>query len=155
MNWRRVIAVSAVSEARENFKVMAIDPGKHIGFAYMEGTELKTAGVLLSEYSNLEMLFDAMLTFNVDEVVVEDFKLYPWKSMEQSWSQMETPRIIGIIEYWGWKNGIPIILQPASVKQAFPDERLKCEGYYVENKHARDAIRHALYYLKFGRREYA
>lgn len=132
-------------------KVVAIDPGPHLGFAFLKGQNLHLSGVLHYDYGNLEYLFDLITSFRPDELVIEDFLLFPNKAMAQSWSKMETPRIIGSLEYWAWKQEIPIIYQPPASKQAFPDERLKRMGVYVQNIHARDAVRHGLYRIRYRR----
>lgn len=129
-------------------KLVAIDPGPHLGFAFLKGENLHLSGMLNYTYENLEYLLDLILSFEPDEIVIEDFQLFPWKATAQSWSKMETPRIIGSLEYWAYKHEIPVVYQPPSSKQAFPDARLKKMGVYVSNDHARDAVRHGLYRIR-------
>ena len=131
--------------------LVAIDPGPHLGFAFFKGKNLHLSGMVNYSYESLEYLLGIISSFEPEELVIEDFYLFPSKALAQSWSKMQTPRIIGSLEYWAWKQGLPVIYQPPANKQAFPDERLKELGVYVQNDHARDAIRHGLYRLHYGR----
>lgn len=139
----------------DSVRLVAIDPGEHIGFAFFIDDFLKTSGMFRNKHDAIEVLFNMITEFAPDELIVEDYRLYPWKAMEQSWSQLDTPRLIGIIEHWAWKNELPLILQPATAKQAFPDARLEKMDMYVPNNHTRDAIRHGLYRIRFGRKKNA
>ena len=134
-----------------SMKVAALDPGKHCGFAFMElGDKLHQCGLVMDDYHYVSELLDMIDRFNPNVLVIEDFRLSPHKAMQQSWDKMETPRIIGILDYWAWQRGLPVIFQQPSTKQAFPDARLKKMGLYQSNIHTRDAIRHGLYFLHFG-----
>lgn len=145
-------AVKADSEVQvKNKKLVAIDPGKTIGFAFFNGEELQLSGFFNNSYSAISRMFELILMFEPDELVIESFRLYPWKAKEQYWSDFETPEIIGIIKYWAWNQNIKIVMQPASNKIPFPDERLRKLNVYVPNNHARDAVRHGLYRIKFGK----
>lgn len=139
---------------REERKIAAIDPGEHIGFAFFDDKySTQLTGTVQGEDEALDVLFDLIKSFRPDTLVVEAFRLYPHKALQQSWSTMRTPEIIGVIKYWARQNDYPVVLQPASCKQAFPDERLRKMGLYVPNVHARDAIRHGLYRQRFGKKE--
>lgn len=140
------------SAAQEpNNRIAAIDPGKSIGFAFFTGDDLELSGVYQNEHDALESLFHFLKIHDPKEIVIESFRLYPWKAKLQFWSDFETPEVIGIIKHWAWLNKYPVILQPASCKKPFPDERLKQMGYYRPNDHTRDAVRHGLYRLRFGK----
>jgi len=112
--------------------------------------------------------FDAVLSLalnrkKVDVVVCENFRLYQHKAQVQVHSQMETPRIIGALEYCCWLKNIPLYFQMAvDVKQRFSDDILveKCiiqkekNAYYFNfirtNDHIRDALRHYYYFVRYG-----
>lgn len=144
--------MKAVSEAQaRNKKLVAIDPGRTNGFAFFEGETLQLSGYIKNSHEAINRMFELILTFAPDELVVESFRLYPWKAQQQFWSDFETAEIIGIIKHWAWEQKIPVIMQPASNKQPFPDERLRKMNVYVPNNHARDAVRHGLYRLRFGK----
>lgn len=88
-------------------------------------------------------------------VVMEDYLLYAKRTSSQINSRMETCKLIGIIQYYCWTHSIKCVLQTASqVKKRWTDEILEHEGIelpttYAE-RHARDAIRHAMHYTYFG-----
>lgn len=144
--------VKVDSEAQaKNKKIVAIDPGRSSGFAFFVGEELRLSGFFKNEYRAVERMLELINSFDPDELIIESFRLYPWKAQQQFWSDFETTEIIGILKYWAWQVDIPVIMQPASNKQPFPDERLQRMNVYVTNGHARDAIRHALYRQRFGK----
>lgn len=97
-------------------------------------------------------------------VVIEDYLLYAHKAQNQVNSRMETPKLIGILEFICTINDIHYILQPASeVKNRWTLEILYHKGYVglnkrkhivpktkqVLNKHSIDSVRHAIHYFKF------
>lgn len=133
---------------------VSIDPGtKHTGFSFFDGKEMKLSGVIESTNDNLSTFLSQVAVFQPKEIVIEAFTLFPWKSKEQSWNTLRVVEVIGIIKYWAWKKDFPVVVQPPSFKQAFPDKRLKRDGFYVPNIHARDSIRHGLYRIRFGRKK--
>jgi len=114
-----------------------------------------------------------------DVVVYETYKLQAGKAMQQSWSELETPQLIGIIrhECWihdiprygqiirheCWIHDIPRYGQDPMIKKRFNDDILIQLGIaerrgkllYINgertNDHMRDAIRHGLYFIKYGK----
>lgn len=97
-------------------------------------------------------------------VVCESYKLQPSKAGAQSYSSLETPQLIGWLRMNAWEMGLKFVLQDPSIKQRFTDEVLVKTGvitkksgkHYVNGKssviHERDAIRHGLYYLRYGKK---
>jgi hypothetical protein len=56
---------------------------------------------------------------------------------------------IGVVKAWA-EGRCDLVLQSASTGKAFWDDaKLKKYGVYVPGKHARDAVRHYLYYRTF------
>lgn len=87
-------------------------------------------------------------------VVIEDYILYPDKTSAQSYSKLETPRLIGVLEYYLWSRGIPYVFQNASlVKKRWTDEILKKQFPQKLNGHERDALRHAIHYATFKNKD--
>lgn len=96
-------------------------------------------------------------------VVIEDYTLYATKAASQINSKMETPKLIGVLEYYCKTKNIQTVLQPAHmVKNRWANEILTHCGYIkllnkrictANNKpvdrHAIDAIRHAVHYATF------
>lgn len=134
-------------------RLVAIDPGRHTGFAFFDDERVEISGMFLDDYPNVKHFLEIVEDYKPDEIVIESFRLAPQKATAQFWNEMLTPQLIGIFRFWAWDNNFPVILQPPSVKQAFPDARLKKIGLYVDVIHTRDAIRHGLYRLHFGRKK--
>lgn len=98
-------------------------------------------------------------------VTIEDFRLDPSRALAQSYSAMETPKLIGILQYYLDTQRVPYLLQPASaVKKRWSEEillktgMLTCGGgdrkiwYYNgerTNDHERDALKHAWHTFQF------
>jgi hypothetical protein len=95
-------------------------------------------------------------------VVVEDYRLYNTPATGaavQSFSQLETPRLLGVIEQTAQMNGIPIVFQMANVTKPYTDDKLAKLKLLIKEKnrwwfrgnalndHERSALRHLLRYL--------
>lgn len=99
--------------------------------------------------------------FQADVVVCESYRLFAHKAKEQSWSQLETPQLIGYLRMICWHKGIAFIFQDPSDKTRVADPILVREGvfekrgnnYYCNGKktnlHMRDAIRHGIFYHRY------
>jgi len=102
-------------------------------------------------------------------IVIEDYRLDPSRALAQSHSAMETPKLIGAIQYMLGMWNIPYMLQPASaVKTRWSDDILLRKGvlttgsgnikrWYYDGKltsdHKRDALRHAWHVMTFKKYE--
>ena len=71
-------------------------------------------------------------------IIVEDYKLYNHKGMKaqtQSHSQMETPRLIGVLEYFAKELKFDFTLQMATEVRMYKEETLIYQGLLkLENK---------------------
>lgn len=152
----------------EPFLTLYCDPGEDFGWAIGCGLVLVAAGTskmwdvpddlwaaLNDEDSDL--LNDARLRDGVDpellklpfgRVVCEDWRLYPDKMHALAWDQCRTARVIGALRFICRTMHIPMVLQPAAIK-----ERAKAGGaeefFYKplhENRHQNDAIMHYVFY---------
>jgi hypothetical protein len=95
-------------------------------------------------------------------VVYETYKLQAGKAMQQSWSTLDTPQLIGVIRHHCYIHSLKCIGQDPSIKPRWSDDYLVRKGYLEEkngryyfkgkmtNTHQRDSLRHALHYLKYG-----
>jgi hypothetical protein len=111
----------------------------------------------------LYYIIKASIKYKSVIAVVEDFMLYSTKATAQINSKMETPKLIGVLEYFCTEREIPLTLQPAHlVKNRWSEEVLLYKGYIQRigrqwrtikgkaiDKHAIDAIRHAVHYATF------
>ena len=100
--------------------------------------------------------------YNPEYLVIEDFKLYADKAKNQINSRFETPKLIGILEYYCQTHEIKTYLQSVNeVKTRWNDYILVYNNiiqqhgnkYYLNDivisDHIRDAIRHAIHFVTF------
>lgn len=100
------------------------------------------------------------------EVVCEDYLLYSNRAENQINSRLETPQLIGVIKYECYKRGIHINIQTAQmVKARWTDDILTRKGYLIKKNrsyyigsslvsdHVRDALRHAVHYATFRKKD--
>ncbi|MMZ47347.1 hypothetical protein D1872_89910 [compost metagenome] len=146
------------------------------GWALFEGDDLvefgrieaKDFGIIESYWqAHLDLMYQKLKSdYFVHTIVCESYKLQPGKAMAQSWSALETPQLIGAMRMYNYaENGLlaDFVFQDPSIKTRFSDEILVKMGvaekrgnkHYVLDRpsviHERDAIRHGLYYLKYGK----
>ena len=134
--------------------VLSLDPGETTGACKFVGNapawieQIPTGLIPQMAVS----LCDLILTNKPDVLVVEDYRVYKWKTDSHAWAGLHTPRLIGMIEFFAFTQGIPLVKQSAQVGKGFcTDERLKEWGFYKPGKrHAVDAVRHACQFLMFG-----
>lgn len=109
------------------------------------------------------LLIDSLLGYH-PEIVCEDYLLYSTRADSQINSRLETPRLIGVLEYECFMRGINIHFQTAAqVKVRWSEAILEHKGYIkkkglkyylndiVTLDHTRDALKHALHYATFGK----
>lgn len=138
--------------------LLALDPGETTGVAVF------TCDVDAAVLSHVAQIKTWPLTLGVesfmalidklqpDRVVFESYQVYEWKADSHSWSQIPTVQVIGMIQTILIQRGIPYSTQTAQVAKNFvDDDKLEKWGFWQKGlRHARDAIRHACYYLLFG-----
>lgn len=143
-------------------KILCVDPGEDTGWAVFEDGELIDSGTeKLWEFGSA--VFRALVTgevfldddlahqfIGVEEIVVEDFRIYPWEAKKGSlnWDQVRTARLIGALTLIAHEMSLKFTLQPAKIKEraeAAGAEALFSKPLH-ENRHANDAIRHGVYY---------
>jgi hypothetical protein len=138
------------------------------GWAVFEEGEVKEFGIIKAEdYPCIEAYWLAheqlILKEWPDLLLVESYKLFESKAQSQSWSTLDTPRLIGTMMMVAYKFNIPILFHDPQLKQGVTDDRLVKLGY-LEKKgnrytykgkstviHSRDAIRHGIYYFRYGK----
>ncbi len=140
-------------------KILSIDPGETTGYVILEFKGKKiplipsTREILIgSGEIKLWVGLEELISFHQPKVIIyESFKLYPWKTKSQSWSNFLTVEVIGIIKYLcETKFCLKLVEQTPSLKKFYDDKKLKkCNLYKNFSPHIRDALRHGLYYLDF------
>jgi hypothetical protein len=134
--------------------LMALDPGQTTGVAVFEDGKLKDQ-LQIKTWPMVDCVQSFRHIFDVHKpkcVVFESYQVYEWKTEDHTWSQIPTVQVIGCIQTLLILQNIPYFTQTAQVaKQFVSDEKLEEWGYWFKGiRHARDAIRHGLYFLLFG-----
>lgn len=133
-------------------RLLCIDPGHTTGWALFVDGYPNCAGHLTNTNNEPGKLNQLITTHQPDLILYEEFVLYPWASKSQSWSDLPTVQIIGVLKHLAHQADIPLASQGANVGKGFvTDQKLKEWGFYKPAlRHAMDALRHGCHYLIFG-----
>ncbi|BCV23311.1 hypothetical protein [Gelria sp. Kuro-4] len=129
--------------------LLAFDPGKTTGFAWFDEDRFKVSGagqVVMDVVPKLLKTFPRPKT-----ILLEAFRVYPWKSAGLVWDNLPAPQVIGMIRSWADECNVPIIELPASVRKTITNDVLKAFKAWdmtAGMPHARDATRHLLWYCR-------
>lgn len=138
--------------------LLCLDPGETTGMCVLQcrgssAPVLLEAGQLETKTAQkaFKSLPEVFKRISPTHVVVENYRVYGWKTEEHSNSEVVTARVIGMIELLCEERGIlPTMQMAAQAKGFVDDDKLKAWNLWVKGKkHARDAIRHGVYYLLF------
>ena len=143
-------------------KLLALDPGHTCGYSVFIGSRMDSCGQVefvvdrkganegKIDWQAIVDLFDAT---DPKLVVFEDYRVYQHKLERHSFSPVLTLRIIGGIELLCHQRNIPVYSQMAATAKGFvTDDKLKAWGFYKQaQRHSRDSIRHAIYFLLFSK----
>lgn len=94
-------------------KYLGIDPGKANGIC---GYDARHYVSFMYTIQSEDMVDFLDLFKKVNTCIIENFRLYPNKSREQVYSDMETSRVIGRVEAWAYKLDLRLIKQGADIK---------------------------------------
>jgi hypothetical protein len=154
-------------------KVLCFDPSGNYnegsgttGWAVFEDDILTEFGTIsASDFTTQEGYWsehEALIAIKQPNIIVmESFKLFAHKQKAQTWSQMETPQLIGYLRMVCWKRKIKLVFQSPNDKVRVSDPillkmgvfELKGKQHYCNGKptnlHMRDAIRHGIYFHKY------
>lgn len=138
--------------------LLALDPGETTGVACFASDSTTATLVHASQIKTwplelgVENMTKLLKELEPKSLVFESYQVYEWKSKDHVWSQIPTVQVIGMIKTLCIQMGIPYHTQTAQVAKGFvTDDKLKAWGYWQDGlRHARDAIRHACYFLLFG-----
>jgi hypothetical protein len=120
----------------------------------MEGATVLHAEQLRTKDLNTaaELLNHLIRQWDIFDISCEDYKVYAWESDKHKWAALHTPKLIGVISAVAWFNKCSVTYRMAiTAKQFVTDEKLIAWGLWKKGeRHARDAIRHAVYHQIFG-----
>ncbi len=139
-------------------RLSTFDPGETTGFSHWDvtddGPKLLSAKQLKTwpEEDAVHQFTDNLLAYKPSLVVFEAYRVYGWKTDQHSFSDVPTIQIIGILKCLCIQNNLPWFSQTAQIaKQFCTDQKLEEWGFWQKGeRHSRDAIRHAAYFILFG-----
>lgn len=147
--------------------LICFDPGETTGLAIFRNGKLDETSQLITktlEQGTITVndLFQSILDAEPQpqqqnvRVVMEDYKVYGWKTDQHAWAALHTPKFIGCIVTLCVIHQIPYHMQMAQQAKGFVnDDKLKAWKYYDKGmRHARDAVRHGCYYTLFDKEEH-
>lgn len=131
--------------------VLALDPGKITGWCRVFTASSMVTGGSFDDWVGVVPQINAALPLAGEcppfVVVVERFLLYPWAAKRLKWDKLIAVEVIGVIKYIVEGYGsydLQLVMQNASVCKSIKLAKYP-EGF---DRHAKDALRHALAYLK-------
>ena len=145
-------------ETRFVGNLLALDPGETMGWSLFRcetgGIELVDCGQLLCTPLapvGIERTRALITKCNPQHIAYEDYRVYNWKANQHSWSELHTPKLIGCIVTIAHLRDIPTSCELAQQPKNFvTDEKLEIWKMYQKGqRHARDSIRHGLFWLLF------
>lgn len=163
--------LTSVKSTLTSKRILALDPGETTGHArwyphVTEDVELngvvipgtKTTGITHGRIAvwqrvtkDIGQSYETLAyeLEDVDHLRAEDYKVYGWKADDHKWGSLHTPQWIGAIRVAAHMTQTELSFCMAQQAKVFwTDEKLKMVGLYEPGmKHARDALRHLLYYL--------
>lgn len=138
--------------------LLTFDPGEATGACLFDCIlPNKPAMIYHGQFTSAPVEYGAkeiesrIVKFRPSTVLYERYLVYSWKSAAHSWDVLHTPQLIGAIKTICTQQNIPTRSQMAQhAKEFCTDDKLKEWNYYIKGqRHTRDAIRHALYFLLF------
>lgn len=141
--------------------ILAVDPGEDDtnGWCLFDPINMKLEECGTFQFDELnKWAFGSGRFVTADLILCEEFVLYPFKAAEQSFSGFPAVEVVGVLRYLSQLHTKVFVTQRAiervfwgserqAKKYAAGNERLRKAGFWLENKHARDAVRHVLTYL--------
>ena len=133
---------------------LALDPGLNTGWATWDKDGEVLAMGTTRDYDDLHKKL-AGLPVSIRVVILEDFKLFRNKAIQQTGSRMPAPKAIGQIETFARLWNAKIVKQPSNIKPIAENMTGKRTKNYEtgrllmpkEQTHMWDAFNHGEYYL--------
>lgn len=145
--------------------ILGLDPGESTGTAVFDipdiikiipiKGDLKKWLIYEDELKDWREIASVVEQYEPQVIVFEEFRLYAEKAQSKTRSDFPEVKIIGQIEMIAETNKIPTYKQSASIAKTFyTDAKLKQLNLWMRGeRHARDAIRHVLYFYDFNRKK--
>lgn len=141
---------------REDRTILTFDPGETTGYSIWKDMKLHTAGQIktVPVFETAVWLRQFIRDWDPKVVVIEEYRVYSHKTDDHAHNDMHTSRLIGCMEsILAFEGKHPPVMQSASSAKGFcTDEKLKDWDFWQKGeRHARDAIRHGVYFLCHGK----
>lgn len=141
-------------------RLITFDPGETTGYSIWDNSKLVECGQLntfqvRASVNTMRYWLDQKFE-NIPKdqryVVIEEYRVYAHKAEGHAQDNMHTSRFIGSLETLLTLRGIKYEMRGAGLAKGFAtDEKLKDWGMWQRGeRHARDAIRHGVYFLCCG-----
>lgn len=148
-------------------RLITFDPGQTTGYSIWDNAKLIEAGQLptypvvdcvvslskwIDEKSGWKDLSPDDRHLYPVHCRIEEYRVYSWKTEDHAHSDIHTARLIGCLETLLTLRGIRYTMCGAGLAKQFtnadqPGDKLKDWGFWQRGqKHARDAIRHGVYF---------
>lgn len=129
---------------------MAYDPGGTTGWAFFDPKSISVfCGQIMDEHHST--LWKHIEEWAPDLIVSESFQFRQFEGFDKSKVELWSVEYIGVLKLYNQLYHTPLLFQTASTAKNFiADVKLRRMGWYERTKgmvHARDALRHLLYYL--------
>lgn len=137
--------VARINKAK-NEKVISVDPGGTTGWCLARFPGFVTVA---GETGSVTDIIGILDSHKPDTVVVEAFRIYPWRAKNLSWSNVPAVEVLGAVKVWCNSNNAAYIEQSAASRKLISKLWLQTSGLWKATRgkpHARDAARHLLYY---------
>lgn len=149
------------AQKRFEGNILAFDPGETTGTCQFTATQTEVTLINQTQgktwpLENAVRHFETTLKYVRPKIVVfERYGIYSWKTDQHVNSEVPTVQVIGCLKTICIQQEIPFISQTAQIaKQFCTDDKIDAWGFDPKGKrHARDATRHACYFLLFGHKE--
>lgn len=129
-------------------RIAGIDPGGTTGLVIVE-EPMKI--IAFHEEKKMDNILSWLTQQQPDEVVCEEYQIYPDKAKAQSWKNPPSPQVIGAVKVWCNIAGVPFVSQGAAQRKRITHNILKTANLFTPGQtHITDALCHALYRLWFA-----
>lgn len=130
---------------------LALDPGETTGYAWAEIQSRKVVHIGAGQggFSETE-LWGLLSGVSPAAIIAESFE---FRQRARTGLVLQSRNLLGVSRLWADLHDVPYSEQSASQGKAFfTDEKLRAvQAYWTGLEHARDATRHLLFWLTFGK----
>jgi hypothetical protein len=133
-------------------RLITFDPGETTGYSIWDDGKLIEASQLNThDVKSTVLCLNEWLKKTMPPIcycVIEEYRVYQHKTESHAQNDMHTSRLIGCLETLLTLKGVGYQMRGAGLAKKFADDvKLEAWGFWkVGEKHARDAIRHGIYY---------